>query len=194
MSEFGQGFGLPWLVLRGLPLQEQLPKTPQGYGDDTQKLFSDTMLLGGMFLAGLKPIAYSYENFSRFTRNVAPSKLEVDSVSSHGSKRDLHWHTDNAYAFEEGYRSARSTGSYLLRVGSPSPRFLCFVGLRLNDGQGQAVPTELLLFDNYRVLHRRKSFDPGSWDEARWLRRCFGTTDPSGGQFVDRLHRPYVWQ
>ena len=32
MSEFGQGFGLPWLVLRGLPLQEQLPKTPQGYG------------------------------------------------------------------------------------------------------------------------------------------------------------------
>ena len=92
MSEFGQGFGLPWLVLRGLPLQEQLPKTPQGYG------------------------------------------------------------------------------------------------------QGQAVPTELLLFDNYRVLHRRKSFDPGSWDEARWLRRCFGTTDPSGGQFVDRLHRPYVWQ
>jgi hypothetical protein len=81
MSEFGQGFGLPWLVLRGLPLQEQLPKTPQGYGDDTQTLFSDTMLLGGMFLAGLKPIAYSYENFSRVMRNVAPSKLEVDSVS-----------------------------------------------------------------------------------------------------------------
>lgn len=291
MSEFGQGFGLPWLVLRGLPLQEQLPKTPQGYGDDTQTLFSDTMLLGGMFLAGLKPIAYSYENFSRVMRNVAPSKLEVDSVSSHGSKRDLHWHTDNAYAFEDGYRSPRSTGSHLLPVGSPSPRYLCFVGLRLNDGQGQAVPTELLpvdailadmpkrlqnlllrpiyeirpgasntrasmkrmpllevcprtgayllrfnanegqtlglttlatgavtelskrledmdsrsnpiylrpgellLFDNYRVLHRRKSFDPGAWDEARWLRRCFGTTDPSGGQFVDRLHRPYVWQ
>ena len=55
-------------------------------------------------------------------------------------------------------------------------------------------PGELLLFDNYRVLHRRKSFDPGAWDDARWLRRCFGTTDPSGGQFVDRLHRPYVWQ
>jgi hypothetical protein len=291
VSEFGQGYGLPWLVLRGLPVQEQLPSTPQGYGDDTQTLFSDTMLLGGMYLAGLKPIAYSYENFSRVMRNVAPSKQEVDSVSSHGSKRDLHWHTDNAYAFEDGYRSPRSTGSFFRPFGSPSPRFLCFVGLRLNDGRGQAVPTELLpvdailadmpkrllnhllrpiyeirpgasntrasmkqmpllevcqstgayllrfnanegqtlgltrlatgavtefskrledmesrsipiylrpgellMFDNYRVLHRRKSFDPGTWDEARWLRRCFGTTAPSCGQFVDRLHRPYVWQ
>jgi L-asparagine oxygenase len=291
MREFGQGFGLPWLVLRGLPAQEELPNTPQGYGDDTQMLFSDTMLLGAMQLAGLKPIAYSYENFSRVMRNVAPSKQEVDSVSSHGSKRDLHWHTDNAYAFEDGYRSPRSTGSFIEPVGSPSPRFLCFVGLRLNDGRGNAVPTELLpvdailadmpkrlrnhllrpifeirpgasntrasmkrmpllevcprtgayllrfnanegqtlglstlatgavtelskmledmesrsipiylrpgevlMFDNYRVLQRRKSFEPGAWDNARWLRRCFGTTDPSSGQFVDRMHRPYVWQ
>jgi hypothetical protein len=290
LSEFGQGYSAPWLTVAGLPAQDNLPETPQGYGDDTEVLFSDSILLGGMMLAGLRPIAYSYENHGRLMRNVAPSKLAENTVSSHGAKLALEWHTDNAYAFQDGYRSPRSTGTYMCPTDSPSPRFLCFVALRNQDAAGNPVPTELLavdeilsqlpkrlidtlklplyeikpgssnnrmsmrnmplletcpktgvdwlrfnanegqtlgmtkpaqrtvaemthrieqmdsnsipiylqagellMFDNYRVLHRRKAFDPGKLAHARWLRRCFGTTDPASGQYVDREHRPYVW-
>lgn len=290
LAEFGSGFALPWLIINGVPVQERLPETPQGYGDDTEVLFSDAMLLGAMLLAGVRPIAYSYENHGRVMRNVAPSKLAEETVSSHGAKLALQWHTDNAYAFEDGFRSPRSSGEFVRPIGSPSPRYLCFVVLRNRDATGNPVPTELLpvdeilaalperlirmlrrpiyeikpgssnqrasmrqmpllescprtgvswlrfnanegqtlgltqparravaemterieqmgsrsipiclepgellLFDNYRVLHRRKAFDPGDFSQARWLRRCFGTTDPASGQFVDHEHRPYVW-
>ncbi len=290
LKEFGQGFNAPWLTVAGLPAQDNLPETPQGYGDDTEVLFSDSILLGGMMLAGLSPIAYSYENYGRLMRNVAPSKLAENTVSSHGAKLALEWHTDNAYAFQDGFRSPRSTGTYTRPMGSPSPRFLCFVALRNQEANGNPVPTELLavdeilsqlpvrlidklrqpiyeikpgssnkrtsmrnmpllescpqtgvewlrfnanegrtlgrsklaqravaemtqrieqmdsssipiyleagellMFDNYRVLHRRKAFDPGELAHARWLRRCFGTTEPASGQYVDREHRPYVW-
>lgn len=294
LLDFGRGQGTPFVVWQGVPPQANIPNTPQGFGDDTEVLYSDAMLLGAMRLANLKPIAYSYENYGRLLRNVAPSKQAENTVSSHGAKLALEWHTDNAYAFELGYRSPTSAGlsagAFGSPVGSPSPRFLCFVSMRNRDAQGNMVPTELLLvddllrtlpqrllrtlrqpifeikpgasntrasmtrmplletcpitgesllrfnanegqtlglnavgrravsdvsqrlaeledtipvylhpgellmFDNYRVLHRRGSFEPGPLDEARWLRRCFGTSDPSVGEYVDREHRPYVWR
>jgi hypothetical protein len=288
--DFGQGLTGPWMVLRGVPNQLELPATPQAFGDDTEVNFADTMLLGGMALAGLKPIAFSYENYGKVMRNVAPSRLSENAISSHGAKLALQWHTDNAYAFELGFRSPISTGHPGVPAGSPSPKYLCFVGLRNRDANGTPVPTELLpvdklrgalpsrllevlkrplfeimpgasnqrdamkhmplletcpqtganllrfnandgqtlgltlqgrnavnevakrlaeldsetlpiflepgellFFDNYRVLHRRGSFDPGPPETARWLRRCFGTTNPMAGQYVDRVHRPFVW-
>lgn len=36
-------------------------------------------------------------------------------------------------------------------------------------------PGEFLIFDNYRVLHRRRSFTPAPARTARWLRRCYAT-------------------
>jgi L-asparagine oxygenase len=290
LALFGRGLGLPLIAWEGLPSQSIIPNTPQGFGDDTQVVFADSMLLGAMRIAGLFPISFSYENFGRLMRNVAPNKIAENAISSHGAKLPLEWHSDNSYAFENGYRSPRSTGAHGQPLGSPSPRFLCFVSMRNHDAGGNMVPTELLLaeellsaipervqsilrrpifeirpgasndrlslknmplletcswtgenllkfnanegqtvgltpiarravsevsqrlldledktipiylapgqilfFDNYRVLHRRGSFDPGPLLQARWLRRCFGTTDPSAGAFVDREHRPYVW-
>lgn len=56
-------------------------------------------------------------------------------------------------------------------------------------------PGSILMFDNYRVLHRRSSFDPGDdLKLARWLRRCFSCQNRNNGRRVDRLHRPYVWK
>jgi hypothetical protein len=290
MVDFGRGSTLPWLVLQGIPNQIDLPDTPQGFGDDTQVVFSDVMLLGAMSLAGMHPIAFSYENFGRLLRNVAPARAAENAVSSHGAKLPLEWHTDNAYAFENGFRSPVENGTHTAPIGSPSPKFLCFVGLRNQDANGKPVPTELLpvdeviqnlpgrmltelrlpiyeirpgasnqrismqnmpllercpktgaellrfnanegqtlgytqrarrainelakrledmeshsipillepgellFFDNYRVLHRRGSFEPGPLEKARWLRRCFGTTQPFAGEYVDRIHRPFVW-
>jgi L-asparagine oxygenase len=54
-------------------------------------------------------------------------------------------------------------------------------------------PGSILMFDNYRVLHRRSSFDPGELSRARWLRRCFACIDRSNGRRLDPIHRPFVW-
>lgn len=57
------------------------------------------------------------------------------------------------------------------------------------------APGRLLGFDNYRVLHRRSSFEPGEdLSQARWLRRCFACRDLRNGQRIDPRHRPYVWK
>ena len=56
-------------------------------------------------------------------------------------------------------------------------------------------PSRLLVFDNYRVLHKRRSFDMGAdWAAARWLRRCYGCMSLMNGVFADRVHQPYVWK
>jgi L-asparagine oxygenase len=34
---------------------------------------------------------------------------------------------------------------------------------------------DFLIFDNYRVLHRRRAFTPRPADAARWLRRCYAS-------------------
>jgi L-asparagine oxygenase len=34
---------------------------------------------------------------------------------------------------------------------------------------------EFLIFDNYRVLHRRRAFTPGPAATVRWLRRCYAS-------------------
>lgn len=36
-------------------------------------------------------------------------------------------------------------------------------------------PGDFLIFDNYRVLHRRRAFQPGPAQTARWLRRCYAS-------------------
>lgn len=36
-------------------------------------------------------------------------------------------------------------------------------------------PGDFLIFDNHRVLHRRRAFQPGPADTARWLRRCYAS-------------------
>jgi hypothetical protein len=69
---------------------------------------------------------------------------------------------------------------------------------RKADGESLAFelePSMLLIFDNYRVLHRRRSFDPGAdWAVARWLRRCYACHSLLNGKFVDRVHCPNLWQ
>lgn len=37
------------------------------------------------------------------------------------------------------------------------------------------APGQFLIFDNYRVLHRRRAFTPAAPEAARWLRRCYAS-------------------
>ncbi|PXX71694.1 TfdA family taurine catabolism dioxygenase TauD [Nocardia tenerifensis] len=40
-------------------------------------------------------------------------------------------------------------------------------------------PGDFLIFDNYRVLHRRRAFQPNSPETSRWLRRCYASRRPT---------------
>ena len=55
------------------------------------------------------------------------------------------------------------------------------------------TPGSVLFFDNYKVAHRRRCFDPGNDpDQARWLRRCYGLGLTCNGRYVDTSSRPYL--
>jgi hypothetical protein len=48
--------------------------------------------------------------------------------------------------------------------------------LRTEDAERFVLrPGDFLFFDNYRVLHRRRSFTPRPAAGARWLRRCYAS-------------------
>ncbi|MER6122367.1 TauD/TfdA family dioxygenase [Streptomyces sp. NPDC001795] len=48
--------------------------------------------------------------------------------------------------------------------------------LRTDDAERFVLrPGDFLLFDNYRVLHRRRAFTPRPAATARWLRRCYAS-------------------
>ena len=158
LTKFAAGEGPPFVVLSGLPVQDSIPDTPQGFGDDASVQFTDSLLLGAIGIAGLSPIAFQYENFGRLIRNVAPTALSIDSLSSHGAKNLLPWHTDNPYAFEGN-----------CKVGSPSPRYLCFAGLRNADVNGGPVPTEILLVDDILEQANRKLIRQMKRAEFRFL-------------------------
>jgi L-asparagine oxygenase len=130
---FGYGHGAPITVLEGLPISGNLPPTQVPFGDDSLVQTEDSLLLGAIETIGAHPIAYDYENNGRLMRNVAPLSRETETASSQGAKVALGWHTDNPWPFERKFLDR-----------SPSPRFLCFFGLRVNDGDGVPVPTEVL--------------------------------------------------
>ncbi|MCJ0868787.1 TauD/TfdA family dioxygenase [Streptomyces sp. AP-93] len=48
----------------------------------------------------------------------------------------------------------------------------------LGQVRGSAItldPGDFLVFDNYRVVHRRRAFTPALASTARWLRRCYAS-------------------
>lgn len=68
----------------------------------------------------------------------------------------------------------------------------------LNQSEDRVVPIEVesgvvLIFDNFRTLHRRRKFDPGNnLRESRWLRRSYACVDADCGAFVDKIHWPVL--
>jgi|GEM_PF-4253124 len=129
LERFGGGEGEPYIVVDGIPVVPDLPPTPKGFHDDTSVEATDCLLLGMIRQPRLQPIAVEYENFGQMMRNVAPMASAPDAVTSHGAKQPLEFHTDNGYEFEG-----------LANQGSPSPRFLCFAGMRNQDCNGRPVP------------------------------------------------------
>lgn len=52
-------------------------------------------IMGMLRLIGVHPVVYFGENQGALLRHVTPNKFEVDTISSHGSKKDFGPHVDN---------------------------------------------------------------------------------------------------
>jgi L-asparagine oxygenase len=130
------------VILRGVANMADftLPATPvTGFmdGDKDRLLVAEDMLLAGaMRLAGTTPFAFPFENRGRIGRNVVPNPEQADKPSSHGSKVDFFFHSDNPGQPFEGEVVSGCTLP-------PIPRQLGFFTIR----NAERVPTRILPVD-----------------------------------------------
>lgn len=132
----------PAMLVDGLPELANRPPTPRSTAhlpDENAMMPTDAMLAGIFRLLGLRTFAVSSENHGRLVRNVVPRWGAETERSSHGSKVDLSWHTDNG------------------NVAQP-PQFLGFVCIR----NSEMVPTELVFADGVAAALQAHSPDAHS--------------------------------
>jgi len=84
------------LIVRGLPIDSQLPPTPyQGYLGPDHLPLVNSLYLGLYQIAGIEPIAYENENSGQLFRHVVPASHARNEKSSHGSQHTFGMHVDN---------------------------------------------------------------------------------------------------
>ncbi len=125
------------ILIRGLPLPDRLPPTPvfTGVVDDGDLALLDLTTLGLLSIARIRPVAYRYENHGRIFRNVLALEHARGQKSSQGDA-ELAPHADN---FRGNFEHEV--------IGAPRslmPKVLAFQGVRNEDENGNAVPTNLL--------------------------------------------------
>lgn len=78
---------------------------------------------------------------------------------------------------EHGYRARfdRNTTNPRTREASTALRDWITAVAGVPAARLTLEPGEFLIFDNYRVLHRRRAFTPNPSGRARWLRRCYAS-------------------
>ncbi|MGB7997907.1 TauD/TfdA family dioxygenase [Photobacterium halotolerans] len=84
------------LIIRGLPLDENLAPTPyQGYVEPSKLPIISAINIGIYHLAGIEPISFQNENNGFLFRHVVPSLNSRNDKSSHGSLHTFGHHVDN---------------------------------------------------------------------------------------------------
>ncbi|MEV7007427.1 hypothetical protein [Streptosporangium sp. NPDC051022] len=128
------------IILRNLPMQEDLPATPvDGFGDELELAVMNALHLGLIRLLHITPFAVSFENDGRLIRNVVPNPVALGTTSSWGSDSEFFWHTDNPHQ------------PFGLPGSDPRlyvPQFLTFVGMRNEE----RVPTDMAAVEDVVVL------------------------------------------
>lgn len=120
------------LIVRNLPVDKNLPKTPYGTDPEIQTIATLLCAILGLFSCiGISPIAYQGENDESFVRHVVPKKCAEKTVSSYGSRMHLGMHVDNPHLplrFEN------------IDDVSACPEYLSLTGIRCEFG----VPTRIV--------------------------------------------------
>jgi L-asparagine oxygenase len=88
----------PYLVLRGLPADQNLPPTPL----DSRRPRVDYFLIGEWFSAAIskalgEPFGMMQQNEGELIQHNSPVKLHEAAQSGESSKIDLMWHTDGSF-------------------------------------------------------------------------------------------------
>ncbi len=113
---------IPFLNAKGFKIDPFIGATPPtGNVSPNSCPITVIMQLGLLKLCGFDPMAYRFENQGKIQRNVVPVANNKSVASSQGFNVNFPWHTDNP-------------------SGDPSPRVLCFVGIR----NLERIPTEIL--------------------------------------------------
>lgn len=96
IKRFSQNSSESALIIRGLPLGNNIPSTPyEGFTENRNILLANALHIGIYNLAGYEPIAYENENAGRLFRHVVPAKEGKGQKSSHGSDLAFGFHVDN---------------------------------------------------------------------------------------------------
>ncbi|ROM93860.1 TauD/TfdA family dioxygenase [Pseudomonas brassicacearum] len=120
------------MIVRGLPLDPQLPATPY----DMKPGIENLSILAGAILSVLQtlqthPVAYEGENDDTVFRHVSPKHKRETEKSSYGSRMDLGMHVDNPHL--------PLTCEPVSQL-SACPEYLSLTGLRCELG----VPTRIV--------------------------------------------------
>ncbi|MET4896589.1 hypothetical protein RN629_05360 [Sphingomonadaceae bacterium jetA1] len=128
------------IEVRGLPIDEDSPKTPSDGAVTEADVRSYIFNLVGS-LAGslsLRGFAYASENNGRLLRAVAPVRRLAAQASSQGFADDLGWHQDNANRFIPGLSEPKE------QIRGPMNDYQAFVCVHAEDD----VPMDVAALDD----------------------------------------------
>ena len=128
------------MIVRGLPLDPQLPATPY----DLEPGIENLSILAGAILSVLhtlqtRPLAYEGESTDSVFRHVSPKRKRETEKSSYGSRADLDMHVDNPHL--------PLTCEPVLQL-SACPEYLSLTGLRCELD----VPTRIVAIDEVLAI------------------------------------------
>lgn len=96
ISNFKENKDQQALIIRGLPIDQNLCKTPyNGYVSPSKLPIISAINIGIYQLAKIEPTSYQNENDGLLFRHVVPSLKGRNDKSSHGSKHTFGHHVDN---------------------------------------------------------------------------------------------------
>lgn len=127
------------MLLKNLPLQDDMPATPvDGFGDEPELAVMNAVHLGLIRLLRMTPFAVRFENDGRLIRNVVPNPAATGTTSSWGADSEFFWHTDNPH---QPFGSPGSDPRPYM------PQYLTFLAVRNEE----RVPTDLAAIEDVVV-------------------------------------------
>lgn len=97
IDRFKSGTGQPYLLIKGLPIDPQLPRTPLTVIASEKTTYASEALLMGMNLSLGQPFSYKYEKEGQCVHNICPNPAHEQSLSNMGSRVTFGFHMEMAF-------------------------------------------------------------------------------------------------
>lgn len=181
ISNFKENKDQQALIIRGLPIDQNLCKTPySGYVSPSKLPIISAINIGIYQLAKIEPTSYQSENDGLLFRHVVPSLKGRNDKSSHGSKHTFGHHVDNPDLplTNDGVAYCRYDKKNTTPLTTEAAAALVMWEAQLKNTElNNAItyqPGDFLIIKNQRLMHSREGFSPRDDGTDRWLIRLFG--------------------